>query len=105
MSVGRNLVSVLDLDNSVRFGSAYAWAVEEAAASYACLRPEGLRHQTEISAYLRISNGVDICISLNDVNSSDWTVKPSREGFTVESGGAFRHEGMVEPRRIELLTS
>ncbi len=50
-------------------------------------------HWTEVrrtklrsSTYLWRSNSVDICISLYDVNSSNWTVKNCKQCLTVKSG-------------------
>ncbi|SEQ44010.1 hypothetical protein SAMN04488092_1071 [Thalassovita taeanensis] len=42
-----NLVSVLDLDNSVRFSPAYLWASEETDAVTSLPHPKA-RHQTEV---------------------------------------------------------
>ena len=82
-------------------------------------------------AHCRISKETDVCISLNDVNASDWTVKsqtalngqimtwgvPRGSGILAASSvshilqmcchdtAPFFERRLVEPRRIELLTS
>ena len=66
--------------------------VEETTGTHACFQNTftladyyvNQKHQTEINPILRVINSVDCyskialritCISLYDVNSSDWTVK------------------------------
>ena len=64
---------------------AYEWSVEETTLQTLAL-DQGPQHQTEIIHLLAAINSVDCyfkialnvtCISLNDVNSSDWTIKQS----------------------------
>ncbi len=99
-------VSVLDLDNSVRFSRDTKETTEETVVNIAS--PEG--DQLRSAPYLGRSNSVDChsqdlslqsclrttCISLNDVNvseetTSDWTVKNCVQCLTIKSmdnGGA-----------------
>ena len=57
-----------------------------------------MRNPTEMIAHSQPSNRVDFDISLNDVKASDWTAEHSKVlGDLIEE--------VVEPRRIELLTS
>ena len=78
----RHLVSVLDLDNSVRFGRDTWDRVEEAARYMPSTK--GWNQPRRALTYARQTEL--ICISLNDVNTSDWTIKHSVLRLMVKSG-------------------
>ncbi len=88
-------VSVLDLDNSVRFSR----DIHNAARKHRVTNLPPRWNRTEIIALLGGIKQCCNCISLNDVNASDWTAKH----FVVLSD--LIDWVMVEPSGIEPLTS
>ena len=92
-------VSVLDLDNTVFFDRDTRARLRKQPGQVPSTRGW---NRTEMPAHSQTSNSVVLYLSKRYQSASDWTAKRSAAlgGQIVELG-----QDLVEPRRIELLTS
>jgi len=82
-------VSILDLDDIAFFNrQTHGWSRKQPWHTLA-VGPQSSSTELRCVAYSRNINNVVICISLYDVNSSDWTVKNCAQCLTVQSSVSY----------------